>query len=127
MFHSNNYFSITDWIHDETFDPCMLPMGELAYHLAIKPVSAISIEGDGLGLREGLPLNLKMDHPYNVLPKHQQWALVYEHVYMLDPNVSFMTILAAGRDPLMLLGDCLLRHVDDLLDHRVCLAVKYPP
>ena len=102
-------------------------MGELAYHLAIKPVSAISIEGDGLGLREGLPLNLKMDHPYNVLPKHQQWALVYEHVYMLDPNVSFMTILAAGRDPLMLLGDCLLRHVDDLLDHRVCLAVKYPP
>ena len=116
-----------NWLHDECFDQSMLPMGELAYHLAIKPVSDISIEGDGLCVREGLPLNLKIEHPFNVLPKADQWALVYELVYMVDPVEKPEVILSIGRDPLMLLGECLLRHEDDLLDHRVCLAVKYPP
>ena len=110
------------------FDQCMLPMGDLAYHLAIKPVVALSIEGDGLACREGLPLDLDtISHPCNVLPKHEQWSLVYELFYMLDPNVKFMTIMAGSRDPIMMLGECLQRFVDELLDHRVCLQVKYPP
>ena len=105
----------------------MLPMGELAYHLGIRPVSALSIEGDGLSVREGLPLDLKIEHPFNVMPKPQQWALVYELFYMLDPNVKYDVIMRGGRDPLMLLGEFLLRFVDEMLDHRVCLACKYPP
>jgi len=109
------------------FDSCMLPMGDLAYHLAIRPVSDLSVEGDGLSVREGFPLNLKIDHPFNTLPKHQQWSLVYELCYQLDPNVKYDIIMRSGRDPLMLLGECLLRFVDEMLDHRVCLACKYPP
>ena len=102
-------------------------MGDLAYHLAIRPVSDLSIEGNGLSVREGLPLDLVLKHPFNVLPNHQQWALVYELFYMLDPNVKYDVILSGGRDPLMILGECTLRFVDELLDHRVCLACKYPP
>ena len=118
---------MTEWLHDEMFDACMLPMGELAYHLAIRPVSALSIEGDGLSCREGLPLDLKINHPSSLLPKANQWALVYELFYNLDPNEKYLIIMGGSRDPLMMLGDCLLRHVDALLDHRVCLACKYPP
>ena len=105
----------------------MLPMGDLAYHLAIKPVTDLNVEGNGLSVREGLPLELDIKHPSSPMPKHKQWALVYELFYMLDPNVKFMMIMGGSFDPLMMLGECLLRHVDELLDHRVCLQCKYPP
>ena len=122
------FFRVNDWLQDEMFDQCMLPMGDLAYHLAIKPVVALTIEGDGILCREGIPLDLEeIAHPCNILPKHEQWALVYELFYILDPNVRFMTIMAGSRDPLMMLGDCLQRFVDEMLDHRVCLQCKYPP
>ena len=125
---SSFIFRITDWLQDEMFDQVMLPMGDLAYHLAIKPVVALSVEGDGILCREGLPLDLEeITHPCNILPKHEQWSLVYELFYILDPNVRFKTILAGSRDPLMMLGECLQRFVDELLDHRVCLQCKYPP
>ena len=122
------YFRVTNWLQGEMFDVCMLPMGDLAYHLGIRPVVALSIEGDGILCREGLPLDFEeITHACNVLPKHENWALVYELFYVLDPNIRFKSIMAGGRDPLMLLGELLQRFVDEMLDHRVCLACKYPP
>ena len=102
-------------------------MGDLGYHLAIRPTTEFSIEGDGLSCREGIPLDLELNHPFNVLPKMHQWSLVYELAYMMDPNMKPELFSRLSRDPLMFLGEHLLRHDDELLDHRTCLNVKYPP
>ena len=104
----------------------MLPMGDIAYHLAIRPVTEYSIEPEGLVARESLPLNLRVSHPFNVLDKYHQWGLMYELVYALDPNVHHELILSVCRDPLLALREILLRHDDSLLDHRACINVKYP-
>ena len=117
---------MTSWLQSEEFDVCLLPMGRIAYHLAIRPVTEYSIEGDGLIARESLPLNLQVRHPFNVMDKYSQWALMYELVYSLDPNVHFKLILSIFRDPLLALREILLRHDDPLLDHRSCIAIKYP-
>ena len=120
-------FSVTNWLQDVRFDACLLPMGDVGYHLSIRPVTEFSIEGDGLSCREGLPLGLEIKHPFNVLTKRHQWSLVYELAYMRDPNEEPALFTHISRDPLMFLGEHLLRHHDELLDHRTCLNVKYPP
>ena len=101
-------------------------MGRLAYHLAIRPATEYSIEGDGLVARESLPLNLQVNHPFNIMDKYHQWGLMYEMLYSLDPNVHFKLIMSVSRDPLRALREILLRHDDALLDHRSCVSVKYP-
>ena len=119
-------FSVTSWLQSEEFDPCILPMGPLAYHLAIRPSTEYSLEGEGLLCRESLPIGLQITHPFNAMHRHQQWSLVYEHLYQMDPNAEFKIIMSVARDPLLLLRELLLRHDDTQLDHKSCLAVKYP-
>ena len=126
MFNSQVFFRVTSWLQSESFDACLLPMGQLAYHLAIRPVTEYCISGEGLIARESLPLNLQVQHPFNVMDKFSQWGLMYEMLYSLDPNVHFKLILSVFRDPLLALREFLLRHEDPLLDHRACMAIKYP-
>ena len=101
-------------------------MGDLAYHLGIRPATEYSLEGEGLLCRESLPIGLQVSHPFNALDKHSQWGLMYEHLYQLDPNAEFQIIMSVSRDPLLVLRELLLRHDDAQLDHKSCLAVKYP-
>ena len=126
LFDMTLYFRVTSWLQSENFDPCMLPMGELAYHLAIRPSSEYSIEGDGLTCRESIPLDLEVKHPFNIMDKHSQWALVYEILYLMNPVKKYNLICSVSRDPLGMLSELLLRHDDDQLDHLACLPFKYP-
>ena len=120
------YFSVKKWIQSESFDVALLPMGELAHHLGIRPCTEYTIQGDGLICRESLTINLVVRHPFNVLNKSSSWSLLYEILYQVDPTKDFLQVLSVARDPLAFLGELLLRHDDALLDHRVCLACKYP-
>ena len=104
----------------------MLPMGDLAYGLLIKPTSEHSIEADGILVREGVPMGLKAENKIVKMPKFRQWSLVYEALYQLNPEVDYSAIMQVSRDPLLMLHHLLQRHDDTNLDHLCCLAAKYP-
>ena len=104
----------------------MLPLGPIAYHLAILPTIEFSIEATGLIRREGIAPGTKLTHPWNKLSRFDQMKLIYEPVYALNPLKNTDTILTAFRDPLAALNEFMLRHHDEKLDHRDCLEVKYP-
>ena len=113
------YFSVTSWFKDPRFSSFMLPLGELSYRLAIRPVYEYSVEGDGLLVREAIPPGFKTENSIFKQTKHENWSLVYETLYQLDPVTQFLTIMGVVKDPL-------LRHDDEELDHKCCLALKYP-
>ena len=58
--------------------------------------------------------------------KHENWSLTYETLYQLNPVSDFHTIMDVVKDPLAFMNEKLLRHDDDELDHKCCLALKYP-
>ena len=103
-----------------------MPLGDLSYGLIIKPVHEYSIEGDGLLVREGIPPGFRTTNAIIKQTKHQNWSLVYEALYQLNPINEFLTIMCVTKDPLAFLNELLLRHDDDELDHKCCLALKYP-
>ena len=104
----------------------MLPLGELSYSLAMKPIYEYSIEGDGLLVREAIPPGFKAENRIMRQTKHENWSLVYETLYQLNPVTQFLTIMGVVKDPLAFLNELLLRHEDDELDHKCCLSLKYP-
>ena len=104
----------------------MLPLGELSYQLVIKPTCEYSIEGDGLLVREGIPSGFRTENRIMTQNKYENWSLVYECLYQLNPVKDYATIMPLVKDPLAFLNETLLRHDDDELDHKVCLALKYP-
>ena len=104
----------------------MLPMGELAYALLMKPTSEHSIEANGILVREGIPLGFKAENRIVKMPKFRQWSLIYEALYSLNPEADYEAILHVARDPLLMLHHLLQRHEDNELDHLCCLAAKYP-
>ena len=59
----------------------MLPLGELSYALAIKPIYEYSIEGDGLLVRESIPPGFRAENRIMKQTKHANWSLVYETLY----------------------------------------------
>ena len=65
-------FRVKSWLHSDDFDVALLPMGQLAYHLAIRPSSEYTIQGDGLLCREGLPFGFVLKHPFVVMDKSSQ-------------------------------------------------------
>ena len=104
----------------------MMPMGPIAYHLAICPTTEFSIEGSGLIVREGIPPGKVLKHPWNMITRFDQMKLIYDAMYPLHPLKNVDTILSSYRDPLYALNEHLLRHHDEKLDHRDCLQVRYP-
>ena len=104
----------------------MLPLGDLSYRLAIRPIYEYSIEGDGLLVREAIPPGFRPENPIFKQTKHESWSLVYETLYQLDPVTQFRTIMGVVKDPLAFLNELLLRHEDEELDHKCCLTLKYP-
>lgn len=104
----------------------MMPLGPIAYHLAILPTIEFSIESSGLICREGIAPGTELKHPWNPTTKFDQMKLLYEPVYALNPLKNVKTILTTFRDPLHALNEYMLRHHDEKLDHRDCLEVKYP-
>ena len=101
-------------------------MGEIAYALSIRPKTEYTIQGEGLSCRESIPFGLVVKHPFVVMDKATQWSLLFEILYQVNPNTDFLQIMSVTRDPLAFLGELLLRHDDELLDHKVCLPCKYP-
>ena len=122
----SNLLRVKTWLQSEEFDPVLLPMGKLAYHLAIRPRSEYKIQADGLLCREDIPFGLVLKHPFVVMDKSSQWQLLFDLLYQVDPTVNYLQILSMTRDPLAFLGELLRRHDDEHLDHRICLACKYP-
>ena len=104
----------------------MLPLGELSYALLMKPTYEYSIEGDGLLVREAIPSGFRAENRIMVQTKHQNWSLVYETLYQLNPLTEHRTMMDIVKDPLAFLNESLLRHDDDELDHKCCLSLKYP-
>ena len=103
-------FSVMNWLHDERFDSFMLPLGELSYALLTKPLSEYSIEGNGLLVREAILSGSRAENRIMVQTKHENWALVYETMYQLNPLTQHRTIMDYVKDPLAFLNEILLRH-----------------
>ena len=120
------FFRIQNWLLSEDFDSFMLPMGELAYALLMKPTSEHSIEAEGILVREGIPIDFEADNKITKMPKFRQWSLIYEALYSMNPETDYKAIMAVSRDPLLMLHHLLQRHHDAQLDHLCCLAAKYP-
>lgn len=122
----NSLFSVRCWLQSVKFVPYMLPMGPMAYHLGICPITEFSIEGTGILCREGLPPGKVLTHPWNLMDKKDQLRLLYEDLYTMHPIDNIDTINSTGRDPLFYVNELLLRHVDSELTHRCCVGAKYP-
>ena len=55
-------FRVRAWLQSEHFVAYMMPMGPMAYHLGICPITEFSIEGSGILCREGLPPGKVFEH-----------------------------------------------------------------
>ena len=91
------------------------------------PLTEVRLESTGFVVRESLTQDFKIDYPLMPVHTHDQWRMIYDNLLDFDVEHGDLSgFFSYVKDPFMILHYLLQRSPDGELQHRCCLATKYP-
>lgn len=115
---------------EDSFDPCIYPMGPMARLTSSAPLMELLLEPEGFKVRESLSPDVKYVYPTcpEEMSFQEQWGILYENIldWDLKDQSKLEAMMTLVVDPLMMGHYATQRLPDDELPNRGCLETKYP-